>query len=102
MWAPKWTARSAWAIDYSRDINAFIALKGNNLAAASLYTESNYDMTYQELLDMLAAERKAEIETAARHGIPLSALVATPAGAAPQQWLQQEESEEKSEGTKTE
>lgn len=101
MWTPKWTARSAWAIDYSRDINAFIALKGNNLAAASLYTEANYDMTYQELLDMLAAERKAEIETAERHGLPLSALVATPAGAAPQQWLQQEEPAEKSEGTKT-
>lgn len=102
MWAPKWTSRSAWAIDYSRDINSFIALKGNNLAAASLYTEANYDMTYRELLDMLAAERKAEIETAERHGIPLSALVATPAGAAPQPWLQQQETEENAEGTKTE
>ena len=102
MWAPKWTSRSAWAIDYARDINSFIALKGNNLAAASLYTEANYDMTYQELLDMLAAERKAEIETAERHGIPLSALVATPAGAAPQPWLQQQETEENAEGTRKE
>ena len=100
MWHPKWTTRSAWAIDYGRDINAFIALKGNNLTAASLFTEANYDMSYKELLELKARERLAEKEMAEKYGLSPQELLETPAGAAPQvlpQPQQQQETENQKE-----